>query len=41
MAFRFRKGYLEAIRKIAAREHLTQVRVLESAIDRFGKEIRL
>ena len=39
MAFRFRRELADSIKKIAARNQLTQARVLELLVMRHGKEI--
>ncbi|HUA64332.1 MAG TPA: hypothetical protein VME24_00690 [Alphaproteobacteria bacterium] len=41
MAFRFRRDLAHSIKKIAARNRLTQVRVLEILISRHGKKFCL
>lgn len=40
MAFRFREEFADAIRKISQRENITQARVIEVAITRYGKDIK-
>ncbi len=39
MAFRFRNEYAVLLRKISQRKNLSQVRVLEMALDRTCKEL--
>lgn len=41
MAFRFRPEFAKAIRRIAVCQHISQVRVIEIAIGKYGKEIKL
>ena len=41
MAFRFRPEFAKAIRRIAVCQHISQVRVIEIAIEKYGKEIKL
>jgi hypothetical protein len=40
MAFRFRRELADSIKKIAARHHLPQVRVLEILVTRHGKDLQ-
>lgn len=39
MAFRFRPEYAQLLRKISTRKNISQVRVLEIALDMSAKEI--
>jgi len=39
MAFRFRGEYAALLRKISVKKHISQVRVLEMALDLSAKEI--
>jgi hypothetical protein len=39
MAFRIRPGFAKAIKQIAKKENISQARVVEAAIQRFGKEL--
>lgn len=41
MAFRFRRELADSIKKIAARNHVPQARVLEILVTRHGKELCL
>jgi predicted transcriptional regulator len=39
MAFRLRPEFAKAIKQIAKKENLSQARVIEAAIAKFGKEL--
>jgi len=39
MSFRFRPEFAKTIKAIAKKERISQVKVLEAAIARFGKEL--
>lgn len=41
IAVRLRVEFVDTLKKIAARERLSQSRVLETCLSRYGKEVRL